>query len=169
MVPEDSDVRPTKSVVVRAIRDMLRPIIHETVVVDLFAGTGRVGKALLDEGARKAIGVDRSDPLEELPVSYNWIKRDVEDFVSEGPGQPVDVVFMDPPYGSQYPVELLTELQQVDWLKDRGIIIIETARSFELPDRIGEEDPLYLMRKRNYGGSRLWLYQFGRSQPGYQE
>lgn len=169
MAPEDPEVRPTKSVVVRALGDMLRPIIDDTVILDLFAGTGRVGKSLLEEGARKVIGVDRHDPYEELPEAYEWRIRDVEDLVRDGPGERIDVVFMDPPYESGYPRNLLDELVAVPWLKDEGIVIVETARSVHLPESVQGEEPLHLMRKRNYGGSRLWVYQAGREGPGYKE
>lgn len=148
---------------------MLRPIIHDTVILELFAGTGRVGRALLDEGARRVIGVDRREPLEPPPESYDWVRRDVEDFVADGPDEPIDVVFMDPPYQSRYPHDLLEQLEGADWLKQRGIVIVETARPVELPDHTEGDDPLYLMRKRHYGGSRLWLYQADRDKPGYKE
>lgn len=169
MAHENPEIRPTKSVVIRALRDMLRPIIHGTVILELFAGTGRVGRALLDEGADRVIGVDHRGPLEPLPESYEWIRRDVEDVVREGPGEPIDIVFMDPPYQSRYPGDLLAELDGVPWLRDEGIVIIETARAVELPDHTDGDEPLYLMRKRHYGGSRLWVYQAGRDKPGYKE
>lgn len=169
MAHEDPQVRPTKSVVVRALRDMLRPIVLETVVLELFAGTGRVGRALLDEGAQRVIGVDRRGPLEPIPEDYEWVRRDAEDFVRDGPDEPIDIVYMDPPYQSRYPRDLLEQLTEAPWLKEEGIVVIETARSVDLPDQTEGEDPLYLMRKRHYGGSRLWLYQAGREQPGYKE
>lgn len=115
------------------------------------------------------VGVDEREPLEELPESYNWVRRDAEDFVDAGPARQFDIVFMDPPYQSRYPHDLLEKIAGADWLNDEGIVIIETARDVVLPDRAGDRNPLYLMRKRNYGGSRLWVYQAGRDRPGYQE
>ena len=169
MAPESSSIRPTKGVVVRALRDMLRPVIAGTDVLDLFAGTGRVGRELLEEGAGSVLGVDKREAPEDLPEEYDWIRRDVPDFVRSGTLRSFDVIYMDPPYDSEHAETLLPELVGSGLLREQGIVVVETDYSTELPREEPVEGSLYLMRRRDYGGTRLWLYQADREQHGYRE
>jgi 16S rRNA G966 N2-methylase RsmD len=148
---------------------MLRPVIQSTRVLDLFAGTGRVGVGLLDEGADSVVGVDRRDPPEDLPEDYEWIRRDVPKFLNAYHETTYDIVYMDPPYDSRYAVELLPEASRDDLLSDEGIVAVETDYETELPTDKAVNGSLYLMRRRDYGGTRLWLYQEGREAPGYSD
>lgn len=168
MASESSSIRPTKGVVVRALRDMLRPVIGGTDVLDLFAGTGRVGRELLEEGAESALGVDRREAPEDLPEAYDWIRRDVPDFVHSGVLRSFDVVYMDPPYDSDHARNLLPDLVDSGLLREQGLVAVETDYSTELPREKPVGETLHLMRRRDYGGTRLWLYQADRDEPGYR-
>ncbi|MFB6356871.1 MAG: RsmD family RNA methyltransferase [bacterium] len=159
-----SELRPTKDIVRKALCDMLRPIIDDLVVLDLFAGSGRVGVALLEEGASSVCAVDKR-PLPEgmendySSEEYRWRQTEVESFLSGAPSHSFDVVFMDPPYDSHYPRTVTEELLDKNLLTSQGIIAIETSYEMDLRDLTVEENSLTLMRNRTYGGSRLWLFQ----------
>jgi 16S rRNA (guanine966-N2)-methyltransferase len=169
MDSDASSIRPTKNVVVRALCDILRPVIAGTEVLELFAGTGRVGEALLEEGADRVLGVDEREAPEDLPEEYEWIRRDVPSFVKGSFVETFDVIFMDPPYASDYAEDLLPEIAESGLLREQGIVAVETGYDTELPEEQPGANPLQLMRKREYGGTRLWIYQSDRDQPGYQE
>jgi 16S rRNA (guanine966-N2)-methyltransferase len=162
-------MRPTKNVVVRALCDILRPVIAGTEVLELFAGTGRVGEALLQEGAHQVLGVDERESPEDLPGEYEWIRRDVPSFVNGGFLESFDVIFMDPPYDSHYAGNLLPEITESGLLREQGIVAVETGYKTDLPQDRPVGERLQLMRKRDYGGTRLWIYQSDRDQPGYRE
>ncbi len=151
----------------KALCDIIRPVISNLVVLELFAGSGRVGRALLEEGARRVFAVDiREEPRPGEHV--DWYCQKVEAFLNFGPPEPVDLVFMDPPYDSDYPEQILLKLADVDWLRDKAIIAIETrANHPSLPGVV--DDKFYLMRCRRYGGSKLWIYQAGRKEPVTEE
>ncbi len=169
MDTDSSSIRPTKNVVVRALCDILRPVIAGTEILELFAGTGRVGEALLEEGARRVLGVDEREAPDDLPEDYEWIRRDVPSFVNAGFLESFDVIYMDPPYDSDYAEELLPQIEGADLLREQGIIAVETGYRTDLPEGSAVEGRLQLMRKRDYGGTRLWIYQSDRDQPGYRE
>jgi 16S rRNA (guanine966-N2)-methyltransferase len=60
-VPKDDRVRPTPDRIKEAIFSMLLPYIDgETVVADVFAGTGNMGLEALSRGAGKAYFSDVS-------------------------------------------------------------------------------------------------------------
>jgi len=167
METDKTPLRRTKSVLLKALCDILRPVVSDLVVLDLFAGSGRVGRALLGEGARRVFAVDlRSETTPRENV--DWYCQEVESFLKFGPPEPVGLVFMDPPYDSGYPERILKQLAEVSWLEDNAIIAIETrANHPPLPGVV--DDKFYLMRCRRYGGSKLWIYQAGRKEPVTEE
>lgn len=163
METDATSIRPTKSVVRKALRDMFRPVINGLTVLDLFAGTGQVGSELLEEGARKVFAVDsRPRPEQLAEEDVEWYQQEVMDFLSFGPPEPVDLVFLDPPYGSEYPNEVLGEAAEAPWLKQQGLVVIETGRDYRLPEQDPENGRLQLIRKRRYGDTRIWVYQADR-------
>ncbi|MFP4687683.1 MAG: RsmD family RNA methyltransferase [bacterium] len=163
----ETPLRKTKSVLLKALRDILRPVITELVVLELFAGSGRVSLALLEEGAARSYCVDlRESPLQDERIK--WYRQDVETFLNYGPPEEVGLVFMDPPYDMGYPLRLLKKLAASSWLKKEAIIAVETRSGVEeLPPVV--EDKFYLMRRRRYGGSMLWIYQADREKPVEEE
>lgn len=169
MAPDPSPLRPTKAVVVDAICDILRPVIRDLWVLELYAGTGRVSRALVEEGAAGAWAVDRREAPDDLPEEVHWLQRDVEELVREGPPGTVEVVYLDPPYGGDGAETLLPRIGRAEWLADRGVVLAETDLEAALPETVPEPSRLALMRKRRYGGTRLWVYQRGRDEPGYRD
>lgn len=169
MEADPSPVRETKSIVVRALCDILRPVITNIRILELFAGTGKVSSALLEEGARQSLAVDLRPSPDQIPENIQWHQQSVESFLRDNSMDPFDVIFMDPPYDSDYANEILFTLANNQWLSENGILVIETGLGVDLPDQIEGGRTTSLMRKRKYGGTRLWIYQSDRMEPGYQE
>lgn len=164
METDSSPIRQTKSVLSKALCDILRPVLPGTTVLELFAGTGKVGARLLDEGAEKLYAVDKVAAPKQLAEleSVEWFRQDVFDFLELGPPEPIDVVFLDPPYHTEDADRALQILSRVDWIVEQGIVAVETAKDHELPTEVN--DRLFLMRDRRYGDSRLRIYQADRSE-----
>jgi len=159
MAADKTPLKPTKSVVRKALRDILRPVVNNLVILELFAGTAQVSDELIGEGAEKSFAVDlRSEP-EECREEIEWFQRDVEQFMNHGPPEPVGLVFMDPAYDDSYASSLLEKLAGVEWLESQGLVAVETARDTRFKQRIDGRFPLELKRNRRYGGTRLWIYQ----------
>lgn len=162
-------VRPTKAVVIKALCDILRPVVNDLTLLELYAGTGRVSEKLLAEGAEVAYAVDRSRPRRETD-GIIWFQQEVEEFIQKsGPPEPVDFVYMDPPYGSVDLHEILAEILESGWLTSRALVAVETSVSHPgFPREIGAESQrsLAMMREREYGGTRLTIFQLDRESPG---
>lgn len=159
MVSDSSALRPTKSVVRKALCDILRPVLKDLVLVDFFAGTGQVSFDLLENGARAAYAVDERPEPENLPEQVSWYQQSVESFLLHGPPEPVGLVFLDPPYGSGRVCSLLPRLHRANWLQPAAIIAAETHEDTILTDGDDFPETLELKRNRRYGGSRLWIFQ----------
>lgn len=164
MEADSTPIKQTKSVLRKALCDMLRPVLPDTTVLELFAGTGKVGEALLHEGARTLYAVDRREAPEELSKNeaVHWFRQDVFDFLKFGPPESVGIVFLDPPYSTDHANRVLKILAETDWLVEKGIVAVETDRDQELPESLNER--LWLMRDRRYGDSRLRIYQADRTE-----
>ena len=76
--PDDDRVRPTTDKVKEAVFSMIAPWLYESVVADLFAGTGNLGLEAVSRGASRVYFVDkdrRSIALIRENVSY-WQGRE---------------------------------------------------------------------------------------------
>lgn len=159
MVSNTAPLRPTKSVVRKALCDILRPVIPNLVVLDLFAGTGQVSRDLLAEGALKAFAVDKRAEPEESPEGLQWFQQSVRSFLSHDPPEPVGLVFLDPPYQHGEALDILRTLDCKQWIKQQGLVAVETDRETNLESFENTSNSYSLKRNRRYGGTRLWIFQ----------
>ncbi len=172
---DSTPIRPTKSIVLKALSDILRPVLTDLVMLDLFAGTGRVSQALLKEGISHSYAVDLNSSPAGLPDEICWIESSVEKFLAgPGPREQIDLVYMDPPYNYSGYKDLVASAGSSDWFKKQGIVVVETATvSPPLPVQITTEDgqdkrSLVLLREREYGATRLSVYQADRPSPAVE-
>lgn len=114
----DNGVRPTPDRVRQTVFDWLAPIIHGAKVVDLFAGSGALGLEAASRGAHDVTFVENQRgsaaaireamatlKLERVRVAeqdaLGWLSASTDTF---------DVVFLDPPYGSDLLTRALERL-----------------------------------------------------------
>lgn len=122
---------------------------------DIFAGSGAVGLEALSRGARIVYS------LEKNPVAWDVIRKNdsqkllhlLKEDALKPPflKVPVDILFMDPPYGHDLWQKSLKALIDQNWIDRRTLIIVETdqAESEELPPF------LVLENKRNYSRNKF--------------
>ena len=175
--PKGRDTRPTSDLVREALFNILRRVVPDRPILDLFAGTGALGLEALSRGAAHAVFVERDRENVGLirrnlatlryedrgavlsADAYRWAKS----FTPE-PGEPV-VVFLDPPYRE---IEaqakrfhaLLAEL--IAKLPDDSVLVVESGRPFDaavLPD-------LDAWDLRRYGGTHVAVRMLGQPEGG---
>src|ERR671914_498164 len=110
--PSGEATRPTSDRVREALFSVLGDRLEGARVLDLYAGTGALGIEALSRGAAEATFVDRSAEATRtitanldkthLTDSARVVRGDVVRFL-RGPGDPVDLVFLDPPYDTPVP------------------------------------------------------------------
>lgn len=155
-------VRPTTSKVLESLTAILAPDLPGQRVLDLFAGTGRVGLRLLEEGAESVVFVEgnrkvaqdlraaiRSHPSKEsLSVVVGPIPR----ILSRVHGH-FHLAVCDPPYDWSEPASLLPAA--MDLVVSGGILVVEHHHKTGYVDQDGWE----LARQEKFGESRLSFFR----------
>ncbi|MEI7885317.1 MAG: 16S rRNA (guanine(966)-N(2))-methyltransferase RsmD [Clostridia bacterium] len=158
--------RPTSARVREAIFSTLLPVIKQSLVLDLFAGTGALGLEALSRGAAKVEFVDfNSAALEIVRRNIQNLgvvektkvhKNDSLSFLQNCQEQSYDLIFLDPPYLYSYYEDLLKTIATKGILRKNGIIVVETSSKYEL---IGVYFNLVLAKTRNYGDTKIWYFE----------
>jgi 16S rRNA (guanine966-N2)-methyltransferase len=153
-------IRPTQGMVKEAIFNMVGPRVEDSLVVDLFAGSGALGIEALSRGARHVTFVDRvprglailRQNLDELGFREHArvVRAEVGRWLESAPDEikEADLVFLDPPYGD--PV-LDRALRALDALPHALTVVAEYSRHQSLP----RLQRLQARRERRYGDTMV--------------
>jgi len=155
-----SRTRPTADKVRESIFNILSARIENTVVLDLFAGTGALG---IEAASRGALGVVCID---DNPIAVRAIQKNVSAFAIENSvkiikwnisrnlncirsPQPIyNLVFMDPPYGRGLVKKALKNLHRSQSVKQGATLIVEHTEQEPIPDGLPFLD---ITDQRKYG------------------
>lgn len=159
--PEGMDIRPTTDNVKESLFNIIQFDIEGRRVLDLFAGSGQLGIECLSRGAESAVFVDeRKEAVRIIRENLQkcGFRADVEmtDAISylRRCGK-FDIVFVDPPYDSDYYEIVMKNIKLFDILNKGGIIIFESRTDRE----IGEmEEPYHPLKTYVYGSVKLSLF-----------
>jgi 16S rRNA (guanine966-N2)-methyltransferase len=134
-------------------------------VLDLYAGSGAVGLEALSRGAaatmlverdRRALDVARANVAAVGLPGAQVLSDDVAGLArTRNPGEPFDVVFLDPPYelAGGAVAAVLTDLLAQGWVAHQAVVVLERA----------SRDPAWTwppgldaVQERRYGEATLW-------------
>lgn len=129
-------------------------------VADLFAGSGALGLEALSRGAASCIFVEQDAPaLRALRSNISNLQAAAQadvragSVMALGPAKvPLDLILLDPPYGSGAGAVALDKLARLGWIGPATWISLETAAS-EVPQVKGLE----LEADRKVGKARISL------------
>ena len=165
--PKGKDTRPTEDRVKESLFNILGYINEESVVLDLFAGSGSIGIEFLSRGAKEVYFIDKSylsiKTIKENLAHTNLegrakvIKNDAIRSIKLLGNQQIkfNYIFVDPPYGQGLIIKVIENLWSQGILAKEGIIVIEHEKELELKDNI------YSLKRvdiRNYGDKSLSFY-----------
>jgi 16S rRNA (guanine966-N2)-methyltransferase len=167
-VPPGNGTRPTSDRAKEGLFSAwtsLRGTLEGSRVLDLYAGSGAVGLEALSRGAEhvtlveadpKAAAVVRENVAAlRLPGAEVRAARAEKAVTGAPPGQPYDVLFLDPPYDvpDDDLREILLTLLTNDWLAADTLVTVERrTRNGEFHWPPGFEG----LRARRYGEATLW-------------
>jgi 16S rRNA (guanine966-N2)-methyltransferase len=127
-------------------------------VLDLFAGTGALGFESLSRGAESVTFVDdgraarglirRNTELCRAADTTNHSHQNATRLATN-PGQPFDLVFLDPPYGANMGEQALAAAMRGGWLAGDAIIVWEESSEKAAPPGLAKLD------SRRYGDT--WI------------
>lgn len=139
-----TDLRPTLERTKETLFNILQMYIEDSDVLDLFAGSGSLGLEAFSRGAKSVVFVD-SDNESANCISKNCqkcgcdaliINRDFKQALNQLRGCAFDIVFIDPPYKSEYYIDSCRLLLEYKLLKKDCIVVLEHSTGDEMPDSI---------------------------------
>ena len=163
---EGENTRPTLDRVKESLFNILNIRLQEAVVLDLFSGSGALGLESISRGAKKAVLCDASKAAYKIILS-NVEKTKVNEKVKvynidyekclsmlANEKYKFDVIFLDPPYESEYYEKSLEKIYNLDLLADDATIILETDDRDRIISNI-DNNKYYICDERKYGRATL--------------
>jgi 16S rRNA (guanine(966)-N(2))-methyltransferase RsmD len=146
--PPSLQVRPTSDRLRETLFNVIAARVPDSRFLDLCAGSGAVGIEALSRGAAHATFVDRSRRSCQLIESNLALCRvpeeqrdiycsEVLEFLKQWDTDPWDLVFLDPPYKTDY-LRILKILGSKKLLEDEGLLVVEHHHKTELPETTGK-------------------------------
>jgi 16S rRNA (guanine966-N2)-methyltransferase len=135
--PDGETTRPTADRTRETLFSMLVSRLgsfEELTVADLFAGSGALGLEALSRGAASAVFVEQ-DPAAIRTLRANIAALQAQpqsevraaSVLSLGPAKaPIDLLLMDPPYGSGAGIVALERLARLGWIGEATWVSLET-------------------------------------------
>lgn len=146
VAPKGEETRPTADRTREALFSMLLSRLGSfegLAVADLFAGSGALGIEALSRGAASCLFVEQDRAaldalrtnLAKLDATGAGRRADVRagSVLALGPAPaPLDLVMMDPPYGSGAGLVALDKLARLGWIGPATWVSLETAKPEEV-------------------------------------
>lgn len=136
---EGLDTRPTTDRIKETLFNILQNDVPGSRFLDLFAGSGGIGIEALSRGAEAAVFVEQNRKAADC-IRENLKTTRLEESAAvmvcdavaalrqmEGRQAPFDLVFMDPPYGRDLELEVLSYLKDSHLIHRDTQIIVEAS------------------------------------------
>lgn len=132
---EAETTRPTLARVKESIFNLIQFDIDGSVVLDLFAGSGAFGAECISRGAKKVFFVDKNQKAidtikintKNMTEDFELVKSNFNEFLSSAAKKNLkfDIVYLDPPYESEYAINAINMLTELSLLNQDSTIIVE--------------------------------------------
>ena len=168
-LPKDKNTRPLKDIVKESIFNLIKHSkkininIENSLVLDLFSGTGSFGIECLSRGSKNVIFFENYNEaikiLEKNLKSlknvnnYKIYKQNFFNFFSSENYFDLnfDLIFIDPPYKEKKINQIIEKILEKKLLNQNGILIIHRHKK----DNINITEKLRIIEDRTYGISRI--------------
>lgn len=161
---EGKTTRPTLDRVKESLFNIIQNEIPNSIFLDLFSGSGAIGLEAASRGAKKAILCDKSKDaiqiikrniekthLNEKTELYNI---DYEFLLKTKVKEKIDIVYIDPPYDSDFVIKSIKIIIEKKLLKDDSLVIVETDNEEKILSDL-EKLKIEVMDTRKYGRATL--------------
>lgn len=154
------DIRPTSDRVKESLFNILMLKIPNARILDVFSGSGNLGIESISRGAKEVVFNDSSkSSIGVLKKNLDMIKENAMVYQMDYASllslkmKPFDVIFLDPPYATEFGKNALQLISQNNLLNKEGVIVFETDK-----ETYPEVDGLTLSDNRHYGKTYLYFY-----------
>ncbi len=152
------ETRPTLARVKESVFNLVQDKIADSVVLDLFAGSGAFGVECISRYAKKVYFVDSSQNAisaiktntKNMTEDFEIIKTNYLDALSgfAKRGIKFDLVYLDPPYNSGFYLIALQKLKELDLLNSGATIVVEFSDANNLQNL---PDCYIIKKSKKYG------------------
>ena len=166
---ESISTRPTLDRIKENMFNLIQDKVRDSVVLDLFAGSGQLGIEALSRGADRAYfcDIDKEDivfleknidktRLTEKSIVLNADFKKVLKTINER----FDLIFIDPPYKSNFVEESLELVFENAILNTDGLIVIETDETQKIQELLNSKSYINILKTKNYGRVSLFIVGF---------
>lgn len=133
---EGQTTRPTLDRVKESLFNIIQNEIPNSTFLDLFSGSGAIGLEAASRGAQKTILCDKSkDAIQiikkniektHLSEKVQLCNLDYETLLKEKIKEKIDIIYIDPPYDSDFAIKSIKNIIEKELIKENSTIIIET-------------------------------------------
>ncbi len=168
---EGKTTRPTLDRVKESLFNIIQNETIDSIFLDLFSGSGAIGLEAASRGARKVILCDKSKEainiinkniekthLKEKVELYNL---DYETLLKTKIKENLDVIYIDPPYESNFAIKALELIIEKGLTNEDSTIIIETDDEIKILKEL-EKLEIKITDKRKYGRAILIFLKIGK-------
>ena len=168
--PKDMSVRPTADKIKESIFNIIGYIPEDSIVLDLFAGTGSIGIEFLCRGAEKCYFVDVAHKsisfvkknvalckLEDKSLIYTMDYEKALEFFKKN-NQKFDYIFADAPYHLCCGDKVIDFVLDNELLNKNGYLIIECEKSEKMFEKVDRSMVEY--REKEYGITKIGIIQY---------
>ena len=135
--PKGLSTRPTSDRIKESVFSILNGMIdfEDKVILDLFAGTGALGLEAMSRGSAQAVFIDfetvniirdnvnRAHFYNESEIIRGDVFKSMKKFANNQ--RQFDLIFCDPPYNKGLWQRTLFEVDNLNLLKEEGLLIVE--------------------------------------------
>lgn len=158
--------RPTQERVKESLFGMIQNNLNDTIVLDLFAGSGNLGIEALSNGSNFSYFVDNNDECIKIMKknltnisndSYKVLNMDYLKALNYFSEENIkfDVIFLDPPYKLECISNILEIVLNNNLLNSGAIIVCEYEFDYFKDDYYGLE----LIKEKQYGYKNIRIYR----------
>ncbi len=159
--------RPTMDRIKESLFAMIQDYVKDSVCLDLYAGSGNLGIEAISNGAEKCFFVDANskmiavlkDNVERFEIASFceiWNTTDEKALKRlEREQIAVDLVFLDPPYKTDYVDKILRKLDESHLVKKDGLIVCELRQV----EQLGSYPTLEIYKQRRYQDKWIVIYK----------
>jgi len=159
--------RPTMDRVKMSMFGSIQNYVPNSVVLDLFAGSGNLGIEAISNGAKYCYFVDNNK------IAYNTILDNIKSFKIEDKCNVMlndynraldyykdnnvkfDIIFVDPPYKYEIIEEVITKIRDYKLLNEEGILVLE----FQYDKILDNYDGYKLIKNKRYGDKFVYIFK----------
>ena len=155
--------RPTQDRIKESLFGIIQEDLVDSIVLDLFSGSGNLGIEALSNGASKCYLNDiNKECIKVIKNNLNGIENayvlnmdyiSCLDYLKDK--EKFNIIFLDPPYNLDCLDKVINKIIENNLLQKDGLIICEYEH-----DNFKEYDKLEIIKDKKYGYKRIKIYKY---------